>query len=59
VVAINADNEPTDVEGLRRHGVKTVLIQGVGHFPFLEDPPAFNRVLEETIGELTASASDS
>jgi pimeloyl-ACP methyl ester carboxylesterase len=59
VVAINADNEPTDVEGLRRHGVRAVLMHGVGHFPFLEDPPAFNRLLEETIRELTASAPES
>ena len=57
VVAINPDNEPTDVEALWRHGVKTVLMPGLGHFPFLEDPPAFNHRLEEAIQELTASTS--
>ena len=59
MVAINPDNEPTDVEALRRHGVGTVLMPGVGHFLFLEDPPRFNRLLGETIRELTAAASDS
>jgi pimeloyl-ACP methyl ester carboxylesterase len=59
VVAINPDNEPTDVEAMRHHGVRTVLMPGLGHFPFLEDPPAFNRRLEEVIQELTVSASGS
>ena len=49
VVAINPDHRPTDVESLRRHGVKVVLMSGVGHFPMLEDPDTFNRVLGETI----------
>ena len=40
-------------------GVRAVLMHGVGHIPFLEDPPAFNRLLEETIRELTASAPES
>jgi len=31
VVAINADYRPSDVEALRRHGVETVMIPGVGH----------------------------
>jgi pimeloyl-ACP methyl ester carboxylesterase len=54
VVAINADYEPTDVENLKRHGVDTVLMSGVGHFVMLEDPDTFNRVLGELIQEFTS-----
>jgi pimeloyl-ACP methyl ester carboxylesterase len=49
VVAINPDHRPTDVEALRRHGVTTVLVPGVGHFPMLEEPEAFDRLLEEVL----------
>ena len=55
MVAINADNEPTDVEGLRRHGIETVLMPGVGHFLFLEDPPRFNLLLRDAIRRLATS----
>ena len=51
VVAINPDYRPTDIEALRRHGVETVLMPGVGHFLMLEDPDTFNRLLGETIEE--------
>jgi len=53
VVAINPDARPTDTEALRRHGVKTVLMSGVGHFLMLEDPDRFNRLLGEVIQEFT------
>jgi pimeloyl-ACP methyl ester carboxylesterase len=49
VVAINPDYKPTDVEALRRYGVKTVLMSGVGHFAMMEDPETFNRILAETV----------
>jgi pimeloyl-ACP methyl ester carboxylesterase len=49
VVAINPDARPTDTEALRRHGVGTVLVSGVGHFLMLEDPDRFNRLLGEVI----------
>jgi pimeloyl-ACP methyl ester carboxylesterase len=51
VVAINPDARPTDTEALRRHGVKTVLMPGVGHFLMMEDPDRFNRLLGEVIEE--------
>jgi len=51
VVAINPDYRPTDVDALRRHRVKTVLMRGVGHFLMMEDPDTFNRLLSETIQE--------
>ncbi|HEU4895968.1 MAG TPA: alpha/beta hydrolase [Actinomycetota bacterium] len=49
VVAINPDARPTDAEALRRHGVRAVLMSGVGHFLMLEDPDRFNRQLGEVI----------
>lgn len=51
IVAINPDDQPTDIEALRRHGVKTVLMSGVGHFLMMEDPDTFNRLLGETVEE--------
>jgi pimeloyl-ACP methyl ester carboxylesterase len=49
VVAINAEDWGTDAEALRRHGVGTVLMPGVGHFLMLEDPEGFNRLLIEVV----------
>jgi pimeloyl-ACP methyl ester carboxylesterase len=54
VVAINPDARPTDTQALRRHGVKTVLVSGVGHFLMMEDPDRFNRLLGEVIEEFRA-----
>jgi pimeloyl-ACP methyl ester carboxylesterase len=51
VVAINPDARPTDTQALRRHGVRTVLVSGVGHFLMMEDPDRFNRLLGEVIEE--------
>jgi pimeloyl-ACP methyl ester carboxylesterase len=53
LVAINPDYRPTDVEALQRHGVKAVLMPGVGHFLMMEDPDTFNHLLDETIEEFT------
>ena len=52
LVAINAADGRTDVEGLRRHGIRTVPVPGVGHFPMLEDEAGFNRVLSEVLDGL-------
>ena len=52
VVALNPDYRPTDEEALGRHGVETVLMPGVGHFPMLEAPAAFNRMLDGRFDEL-------
>ena len=52
VVAINADYRPNDIEALRRVGVETALMSGVGHFLMMEDPATFNRLLAETVEEL-------
>jgi pimeloyl-ACP methyl ester carboxylesterase len=52
VVALNPGSRPTDVEALERHGVRTVVLDGVGHFPMLEDPARFNRVLTDVVESL-------
>ncbi len=43
------NHRPTDVDGLRRHGVETVLMERSAHFLMLEDPVTFNRLLGETV----------
>jgi len=45
LVAINPDNSSTDIESMRRLGIEVVLVPGVGHFPMIEDPRAFNHQL--------------
>ena len=49
VVAINPDFQPTDEASMRRHGVEPVIMPGVAHFPMLEAPDAFDRVLAGVI----------
>jgi pimeloyl-ACP methyl ester carboxylesterase len=52
VIAINGDNGSTDVASLEKHGVKTVIMSGAGHFLMLEDPAHFNPLLISAIEEL-------
>ena len=52
VIAINADNGPTDVASLASHGVKAIVMPGVGHFLMLENPKRFDELLASTIEEL-------
>lgn len=52
VIAINADNGPTDAASLAKHGVKSVVMPGVGHFLMLEDPKRFDTLLASAIKEL-------
>jgi pimeloyl-ACP methyl ester carboxylesterase len=52
VIAINADNGPTDKVSLGRRGVKVRVMLGVGHFLMLEAPEKFEVLLESTIREL-------
>lgn len=54
VVCINADQWPMNPEANRRH-IKSFdfkIIKGVGHFPMLERPQEFNRLLEESVKEI-------
>jgi pimeloyl-ACP methyl ester carboxylesterase len=53
---INADLNPTDAEGNAKliKGYKLRVMKGMGHFPMMEDPATFNRLLEATLKELSA-----
>jgi len=55
--AINTDLFPTNVEGNRRHvpGYQAAIMKGVGHYPMLEQPEAFNALLAEALRELARS----
>ena len=44
LTAMNPGPGPADAS-LARHGVTAVLLAGVGHFPMLEDPAAFDAAL--------------
>lgn len=56
VIAINADNPPTDIESLERYDVDVILMSGVGHFLMMEDPQRFNVLLSKVIGKLLDEA---
>lgn len=49
VVAINADDRPTDVASLARHGVEVVVMPKTSHFLMMEDPERFNGLLRAAI----------
>ncbi len=55
VRCINADQWPTNPEANRRHmsSFDFKIMKGVGHFPMLERPEEFNKLLEESIEEIT------
>jgi pimeloyl-ACP methyl ester carboxylesterase len=56
ITCINADTNPTNVEGNQRYAplFKVKIMSGVGHFVMMEDPETFNRLLEETIQEFVS-----
>jgi pimeloyl-ACP methyl ester carboxylesterase len=56
VLAVNASGSPTDEAATKRiePRFRLVELQGVGHFPMLEDPSTFNRVLERILAEWIA-----
>lgn len=54
VYCINANLWPNDPEANKRH-IKSFtlkMIDGTGHFPMLEKPAEFNKILNETIEEI-------
>jgi len=53
---INADRWPTDLAAARKYkpDVQLAVMPGLGHFPMLEDPAEFNRLLERALKELLA-----
>lgn len=54
---INADLFPTNLEAARRRkpDVSLAVMPGVGHFPMMEDPDEFNRLLARAVKELPAT----
>jgi pimeloyl-ACP methyl ester carboxylesterase len=59
--AINSDKWPTDLENNQKHAAsfEIKLMPGTGHFIMLEDPATFNRLLHETLDELTGKSGAS
>jgi pimeloyl-ACP methyl ester carboxylesterase len=59
IVAVNGDRFPTNFEANRRHAPQfdAVIMKNVGHYPMLEDPPRFGRLLEEALRKVEAAAS--
>ncbi len=55
---INTDRWPTDLAAARKPkpDVQLAVMPGLGHFPMLEDPAEFNRLLEHALRDLTAPA---
>ena len=52
VIAINPDNEPTDLESMRKHGVDVMIMPKAGHFLMMEDPKRFNEILDTAIKKI-------
>lgn len=54
---INADLFPTNLEAARRRkaDVSLAVMAAVGHFPMMEDPDEFNRLLARAVRELQAT----
>ncbi len=55
VFAINSDHWPTNVEAGKReaYSYEVKLMPGRGHFLMLEGPESFNKLLAETLGEIS------
>lgn len=51
-VAINPEQPPTDIPSMRRHGVQVMQMSDVGHFPMMESPERFNRMLRAAIEQI-------
>jgi pimeloyl-ACP methyl ester carboxylesterase len=56
--AINCDKPPTNLENNQQHAAsfELKLMPGVGHFVQMVDPTTFNRLLHETLDELTGKS---
>ena len=56
--AINSDMTPTKMETNRKHASSFEMksVTGIGHFIPQEDPATFNRLLHETLDELTGKS---
>ena len=56
---INAGAFPTNVAVNRKYapGFDAVILEGVGHFPMLEDPEAFNQELADMLEDIVVPAT--
>ena len=56
--ALNADKYPTHLDAARAAAPQFdgVVMTGVGHYPMLEDPQRFERILEKIIAHVTRDA---
>lgn len=59
VKCVNSDFWPTDAEVNRRYmsSFEVSIIKGVGHFPMLERPDEFNKLLNRSIKEIIRDSS--
>ncbi|WP_080776813.1 alpha/beta fold hydrolase [Chryseobacterium phocaeense] len=57
VRAVSSDNTPTNIENNRKYlkDYNYSEIAGTGHYPMLENPEEFNRILENILQELNPS----
>jgi len=51
------NGRPTNLAAAQRLGITVLPVSGVGHFVMLEDPPAFNRLLDEALQKLTPAGA--
>jgi pimeloyl-ACP methyl ester carboxylesterase len=58
VIALNPAAGSSDPDSLRRHRVDLVLLDGVDHFPMLEDPAMLGRVLTSTLAAFGGTDAD-
>jgi len=52
VPKVTINGRPTNLEAAKRLGITVMQVSGVGHFVMMEDPPAFNRLLDEALRKL-------
>jgi pimeloyl-ACP methyl ester carboxylesterase len=52
VIAINPEAPATDVASMSKHGVEVIVMSDVGHFPMLEAPDRFNRLLRTAVEKI-------
>ena len=55
IYGINGSLFPVDIETGRQHAetFEVRIMEGLGHFPMLEDPEGFNGILDEIVGILS------
>lgn len=51
IAAINACAPADDVESIQRHGVEVVTLPSTGHFPMMEAPRSFNKLLKQVVSD--------